>query len=173
MKTRIGLWLLLALCALLTFSFLFAYRPALAAAPGYRMQLVTAPGFLGGFAKTFQNVLEMQPCAYELLGWDADNWLYYEALCGSEVQVWQYLPTQSAHHLQVPHSPNTLETAVMAKKEMLDIVRATGVRPKKYESVTRPLLLKSEGIISPNGQWTALIVQHVYGPQDVVLLTKE
>ncbi len=53
------IWLVLMICATVVFPFVYRYQPALIAAPGYKMQLVTNPGFFGGIAKASQN---LTPC---------------------------------------------------------------------------------------------------------------
>jgi len=150
-------WLLLVTCAITAFPLFFRYQPALVAGPGYRMQLVTNPGFLGGIIKASQNLV--------------DNLLYYRATCGAEAQIWRYSPTQRGSHTQVSSSPASLSVSTIPKDAVLGMVRSGGVRPEAYESVTRPILLESRGVVSPDGRWTAVVTQHVYGTQDVIILT--
>ncbi|MCA9945240.1 MAG: hypothetical protein KC449_17265, partial [Anaerolineales bacterium] len=57
-------------------------------------------------------------------------------------------------------------------EDALQMVRADGVRPVKYEAVTREILLVGDGLTSPDGQWTAIISQHIYAPQDILLIKK-
>jgi hypothetical protein len=164
-------WLLLVMFATIAFPLFFRYQPALVAAPGGRMQWVTNPGFFGGIIKASQNLVERTPCEYELLGWSTDNRLYYRAICSAETQIWQYSPIQSGSPMQASSSPANLGMSAVSENTVLEMVRAEGVRPEAYESVTRPLLLKSGGVVSPDGQWTAVVTQHVYGTQDVIILT--
>ena len=164
-------WLLLVTCAITAFPLFFRYQPALVAGPGYRMQLVTNPGFLGGIIKASQNLVEQTPCEYELLGWSTNNLLYYRATCGAEAQIWRYSPIQRGSHTQVSSSPASLSASTIPKDAVLGMVRSGGVRPEAYESVTRPILLESRGVVSPDGRWTAVVTQHVYGTQDVIILT--
>lgn len=163
-------WFLLVMFATIAFPLFFRYKPALVAAPGVRMQWVTNPGFLGGIIKASQNTVERTPCEYELLGWSADNWLYYRTTCSAETQIWQYAPIQSGSPIQVSSGPANLGRSAVSENGVLEMVRAEGVRPAAYESATRPLLLESGGIVSPDGQWTAVVTQHVYGTQDVIVL---
>lgn len=165
----LGAWLLLLLVATLAFPLLFRYQPALWAAPGYQSEWVTNPGFFGGIIKAAQNVVEQRPCEYELLGWSADNRLYYRAVCGAETQVWQYAP--GGRPLRASDIPADLSVSTLSKHTAVKMLR-TGVKPAVYEEPTRRLLLKSDGFISPDGEWTAVVTQHLYGAQDVVLLTQ-
>lgn len=164
-------WLLMVVFAIIAFPFFYRYQPALVAAPGYRMQMVTDPGLFGGIIKTSHNVVEQTPCTYELLGWSTDNQLYYQATCGAETRIWRYSPTQPGNHVQVSNSPTNLSTSTIPGNAVMEMVRARGVKPEEYESVTRPILLKSRGVVSPDGRWTAVVTQHIYGTQDVIVLT--
>jgi len=169
-KRRLRVWLLVILCAVIAFPLLFRYRPALAAAPGYTMDLVTDPGLFDGMVKASQNVLEQTPCTYSLLGWSEDNRLYYQARCEGQIRTWRHSPAQADRPTPVSGSPTDLQATTVDEETMLAMVRAAGVRPTEYESVTRPLLLASEGLASPNGRWMAAVTQHIYGTQDIILL---
>lgn len=164
-------WLLLIICAIVAFPLVYRYHPALVAAPGHRMELVTTPGFFGGIVKASRNLTEQTPCEYELLGWSTDNQLYYRAMCDGEAQVWQYSPNRPGSHTQVSSSPTSLSASTISEDTVLEMVRAGGVKPEKYEPATRRIHLKSKGIVSPDGRWIAIITQHVYGTQDVIVLT--
>lgn len=167
----VSTWLLLIICAIVSFPLVYHYHPALVAAPGYRMDLVTAPGFFGGIVKASQNLTEQIPCEYELLGWSTDNQLYYQATCDGEAQVWQYSPNRPSSHTQVSSNPTSLSASTISEDAVLEMVRAGGVKPEKYEPATRRIHLKSKGIVSPDGDWIAIIAQHIYGTQDVIVLT--
>ncbi|MBN1486893.1 MAG: hypothetical protein JW981_04575, partial [Anaerolineae bacterium] len=165
------IWLLLVICITIAFPFFLRYQPALVAAPEYKMQLVTNPGFLGGTIKASQNLVERTPCTYELIGWSIDNQLYYRANCNTETQLWQYAPLQSRNHTQVSIIPPDLSVITVSKNTVSEMMRAKGIRPAQYEPQTRRMLVKSTGIVSIDGQWTAVVTQHLYGTQDVVVLS--
>jgi hypothetical protein len=167
---RLRVWLLIVLCSIIAFPLAFRYQPALTAAPGYRMHTVTDPGFLGGIVKASQNITEQTPCTYELLGWSTEHNLYYRATCSAETAIWRYAPAQSDSHTRVANPPAALSASTASEDRVLAMVRAGGVRPERYEPVTRPLLLKSSGLVSPDGHWVAVVTQHVYGTQDVIVL---
>jgi hypothetical protein len=164
-------WLLMVVFAIIFFPVFYRYRPALVAAPGYRLLLVTDPGLFGGIIKSSQNLLEQTPCEYKLLGWSTDNQLYYQATCGAKTGIWRYSPTQPSNHTQVSDSPTNLRTTMIPESAVLEMVRAGGVRPEQYESIMRPIMLKSGGDVSPDGRWIAVVTQHIYGTQDVIVLT--
>jgi hypothetical protein len=95
----------------------------------------------------------------------------YQATCGAETRVWRYSPTQPGNHTQLSSSPTNLSASTIPENAVLEMVRAGGVKPEKYESVTRPILLRSRGVVSQDGRWTAVVTQHVYGTQDIIILT--
>ncbi len=169
---RLGGWLLILLIGVLAFPLAFRYRPALGPAPGYRMRVATAPGFPGGIVKGAHNVIEETPCEYELLGWSADPQLYYRAVCGTETTVWRYAPAQSGRAVAVTGPPSTVNDATLASSAVLKMVRVPYIRPQSAEPHTRPLLLEGPGRVSPDGEWIAAVTQHVYGTQDVIVLTE-
>lgn len=147
------------------------YRPALSAAPGYEMKFVTAPNLWDNPVRVWQRFTEQRPCEYQILGWSPDNQLYYQATCGAQAQLWAYAPNR--FHNPAASVPSQLHQATLSKGQVLDLVRADGVSPAEYEPVTRPLCLKSDGYVSPDGRWVAMVTQHVYGPQDIVVLTSK
>jgi hypothetical protein len=163
-------WAILLIGSIIAFPFIFRYQPALEAAPGYNMQLVTDPGFGKGVAKASQSLVEITPCNYELLGWDTDNWLYYQETCDTKTQTWKYSPHQANSHTQAIQQP-ALNSVTVSKNDVLDMVRAYGVRPESAEPNMRSVNLISKGFISSDSRWTAIVSQHIYGTQDIVILT--
>ncbi len=156
-------WSVLMGLTIVMFPFVLRYQPALTAAPGYHLDLVTEPGFFGGTVKAAQSIAELEPCAYTPLFWDSDNRLYYQAICEGTTQLWQYNPT--SHFLQpVSMIPPNLSTTTISKNIVKTMVQ--------NNSAGVDLSLKSNGYVSPNGQWVALVSQHVYGPQDVLVARK-
>lgn len=169
---RLRGWLLILLIGVLAFPLAFRYQPALGAAPGYHMRVATAPGFLDGIVKSAHNAIEETPCEYELLGWSADPQLYYRAVCGTASTVWRYAPSQTGRAVAVDAPPSTLNDAALARSAVLKMVRGTHIRPQSVEPDTRSLLLVGAGRVSPDGEWIAVVTRHVYGTQDVIVLTE-
>jgi hypothetical protein len=44
------------------------------------------------------------------------------------------------------------------------------VRPADAEPGVRGLKVRVDGLASPDGRWVAVVVRHVYGPEDVILV---
>lgn len=164
------IWGIILVASIIAFPLIFRYHPALEAAPGYNMQLVTDPGFGKGVVKASQSLVEITPCTYELLGWNADNWLYYQQTCDTKRETWKYSPRQSNSHTQTLLQ-TSLNSETVSKNTALDMVRAYGVKPESAEPSTRSISLISEGFASPDNHWTAIVSQHIYGAQDIVILT--
>jgi hypothetical protein len=165
----VSLLLVLTLLALVAFPWVSPYRPALVAAPGLAMREPTDPGWLGGVVKRAQVAAEIHPCNYILLGWSKDSTFYYQALCGDEpMQTWAVNPDREASGRMIPSAP--LELFVEGAPVTVGArVRAEGVRPIAAEPSTRQLNLRGS-LLSPNGNWVALLARHVYGPEDVVIV---
>ena len=168
-RRLLRVWLVLLMCAIIAFPFLLRYRPSLVAASGYRMQWVTDPGFLGGVVKTSQDYVEKTPCEYELLGWSADNRLYYQAICDAEAQIWQYSPTESGSHVQVSSDLPDLSISTVPRSTALRMVQGRYGSTEEWMEVIH---LIGEGVVSPDGQFVAMVTRYVYGTQDVILLTE-
>ncbi len=162
---------LVIMLLVVTFPFVYRYAPPVSAAPGYKMYVVTQPNLLEGIVKMSQVITEKRPCEYRLLGWDEDSQLYYQAMCDTEIQFWRYGITPAVRNERVSNVPADLVQIMISKQDMLEMVRADSVRPAKYESTTRPLHVQSEGYLSPNRRWVAVVTRHIYGPEDVVILT--
>jgi hypothetical protein len=157
----------IALIALLPLA--WRYRPALSAAPGWRALAITRPGPLAGIVKAAQVAAEERPCSYALLGWQGDR-VYYRATCGDTTALMAYAPGQEAAPQGADALPLAWDHAALSTSEALALVRASFVRPAQYEATTRPLLLAGDALASADGRWTALVSQHIYGPQDVLVI---
>ena len=158
--------------AVLLLPTLLRYQPALVGAAGYKTYLVTDPGYWGSPVKAAQSFLEMQPCTYELHGWDENNRLFYTADCEGSETIWRYDPARDRQQSITTISAD-LHTQQANRELVLSVVRADGVRPARHEPYTRPLLLAEAGPVSADGRYTAVITQHVYAVYDVIVLEQQ
>jgi hypothetical protein len=162
---------LLGALSVIALPWLFPYQPALNAAPGYMMQSVTQPSNpVLGFVKMAYLFSDGVPCEYDLLGWSAENQLYYQSQCEGETRLWSVNPYQPNEYGPIEALPSELDQEKIAKSDVLEMVRADGIRPESAEPTVREIKLLEGSLLSPDGQWLAAITQHIYGPQDVVLL---
>lgn len=158
--------------SLLVFAVLFGflrYHPALLAAPGYTLHNITDPGWLNGRIKTLQAIIEQVPCTYTLLGWQEDEQLYYEATCDGNGQMWRYAVTADRTE-KVDALPEDLYVAAVPVSTIEEGLLAN-VYPPELATVSRRTFITGEPLASGNGRYTALVSRHVYGPQDVLILS--
>ena len=148
------------------------YQPAVVAAPGYEMHSPTRPGPAASLVKSYQRFFEIRPCDYTLLGWSTEGTLLYQEACrDSQPQVWAYdLEKRDRPHC-VEAVPLGLTQETVPRSSILEMVRSPGVRPADAESMVRSLEVRADGLVSPDGRWVAVVVRHVYGPEDVIVLS--
>lgn len=169
-KRRIEYLLILVVLFLAVALFgILRYQPALIAAPGYSLQNVTDPGWLNGRIKSVQAGIEQVPCTYTLLGWQGEEHLYYQATCGSSDQMWHYVVSTERSE-KTNMLPDDLYAVSVPVSTIEDGLLAN-VHPRELATVSRQTFIAGEPLSSPNGRYTALVSRHVYGPQDVLLLS--
>lgn len=150
----------------------FRYQPAVIAAPGHEMHWPTRPGPAASLVKSYQRFLEVKTCDYMLMGWSADGTLFYQEACrNSQPQVWAYdlEKRDRPHRMEV--MPLGLAQETVPRSSILEMVRSPGVRPADAEPMVRSLEVWADGLASPGGRWVAVVVRHVYGPEDVIVLS--
>ena len=173
--------LLIALASVLAFPFVMRYQPAVEAAPGVELQIVEQPGVLQGVVKRCQVAAEIRgQCQYEPLGWMDAQTLVYRKWCGGYYteEGWQPGDPQppQAYHL------NTNEVLPFDGDlgALSDETCAPGVcvSPALAEKKYFPPLHYLPGhfedpVISPDGHWIAFTARHVYGPEDLLIISRE
>jgi len=170
--------LVVVLVAILAFPLLMRYRPAVQAARGVELRVVEQPGLLAGTVKRCQTVAEICECQYEPLGWAAQT-LVYRKWCGGyyDVESWHPGDPQppQAYHLDtdeispfdgdldtLSHESCPLSRCVspaLAAEQAFPL----GYLPGQYET---PL-------VSPDGRWIAFTAEHIYGPEDLLVISRE
>ncbi|GJM42548.1 MAG: hypothetical protein DHS20C20_28300 [Ardenticatenaceae bacterium] len=159
---------LLIILALFTW---LRYHPALLAAPGFTLHNITEPGWLNGRVKSVQAIAEITPCTYTLLGWQDETHFYYEAECGQRSQLWRY--TIATEQLEkATATPNDLYAEAVPAENVTEAVLAN-VYPRELATVSREVFIEGDVFPSLDGRFTALISRHIYGPQDVLLISPE
>jgi len=168
--------LLIAL-SVIALPWLLPYEPALDPAPGVTMQVVTQPrNPVESFVKMAYVLSEDVPCEYDLLGWSAENQLYYRRQCGVAEDIWFVHPDRADAPVpmnglsnDIRPKPSPLRQEEALREQVLEMVRADGYKASDERSY-REIMLREGSLRSPDGQWIAAITQHIYGPQDVVLI---
>lgn len=159
------------LLAMIAFPFVYRYQPAVLAAPGHELILVTAPDTFCKQVRRQSDVWwEIRRCEYELVGWDENETLFYNEQCGElPVQLWADNPDNLSTPAPVETPPETLYP-IVSYPDAIDYVRADAYPPSAEESV-RALSFRKPWIISPTGRWVAAVARHVYGPEDVIIVS--
>jgi hypothetical protein len=173
-------YVLLAACAsVLAFPLLMRYQPVVKAAPGVELRLVDEPGLLEGVVKSCQAAAEVRVCQYEPLGWADEQTLVYRQWCGGryEMGVWHPGAPQppQAYHLDTDEvspfdgdldalthetcAPSVCVLPALAKREPFE----QGYYPGQYE----------DALFSPDGRWVAFTTKHIYGPEDLLVISSE
>jgi hypothetical protein len=161
----------LILVAVVALPWHYGYRPAVVAAPGHELHLLTQPGLVEGVAKQAQAFAEVHPCRYTLLGWADDGTLYYRAEApGRPAETWAFAPGQDARPW-LASGPSSRLSAAGPQPPALECLRAAAW-PREAEPATRLQVVQGEGLASPDGRWLAVVVRHIHGPEDVVVVSQ-
>ncbi len=166
-RTRFYL-LALALVAVLAFPLYAPYRPAVVAAPGAELHVVKELGLLERAVKWCQAAAEVSGCQYEPLGWADDQTLVYRRWCGGRYTDagWQPGEPQPPRAYRLDTGRTTPFVGDIARLSSEPAPRMAAVhdyRPGRY----------AKALVSPNGQWIAFTVQHIYGPEDLLIAASE
>lgn len=152
----------------------FRYQPAVVAAPGHEMRWPTRPGPLDSLAMSAQRFLEIRNCEYAVMGWNAEGVLFYEEACqDAPARTWAFDPAGSRQPRLMESLPGDLSREAVARSAVLDLVRSPIVHPADAEPMVRRLEVQQDGVVSPDGQWVAVVVRHIYGPEDVIIVARE
>jgi hypothetical protein len=171
---------LVAFAAVLAFPLLMRYQPVVKAAPGVEMHIVDEPGLLAGTVRSCQAAAEVPGCQYEPLGWADAQTLVYRQWCGghySAMGVWHPGDPQlpQVYHLDtdevLPFDGDldvlSRETCLWSACALPALARREpfeqGYHPGQYE----------DALISPGGRWVAFTARHVYGPEDLFVISND
>jgi hypothetical protein len=171
----VGVAAVLITCVLAGLIAFAHYQPAVVAAPGYEMHWPTQPAGAGAaITKSYQRFVETRTCEYAVLGWSAEGTLYYQETCeDGDPRTWSYAPGAESESSAVEASPPDLFQQTVPRGAILDWVHAPQVRPTDAEPSVRRLKVRGDGLASPDGRRAAVVVRHVYGPEDVLVLESE
>ena len=171
----VGVAAVLITCVLAGLIAFARYQPAVVAAPGYDMHWPTQPaGARDAITKSYQSFVETRTCEYTVLGWSAEGTLYYGETCeDGDPQTWSYAPGSGSEPSAAEAPPPDLFQQTVPRRAILDWVRVPQVRPADAEPAVRQLEVRVDGLASPGGHQVALVVRHIYGPEDVLVLEPE
>ncbi len=174
---RHRLYLLTAVLVLLLGSPLIVrYRPAVEAASGVEMRIVERPGLLKGMVKSYQNMAEIRGCQYEPLGWVDEGTLLYRTWCGGGYNAEGEWEPGTAGATRFYDVENERSGTYLSGGEILrepcnprECVRPhlsyTPQMPQGYYAGAYP-----EPLVSPDGRRVAFTAEHVFGPEDLLVI---
>jgi hypothetical protein len=159
--------LLLAQASILALPLVYTYRPAVTVDPTRtRAHVPTQPGPYAQVVKATQVGVELRRCDYTLLGWDGRDVLYGEEICGTRHRYWEYWPMSPTRLRTVDTVPPDLFRQRVDREQL----RALGVGSGIPQDEALRIVVGEPGLASRQGEWTAFVARHVYGPEDVVVL---
>jgi len=170
--------LTLFLAAILAFPLLMRYQPPVKAAPGVEMRVVEQPGLLDGAVKSCKAGAEVPGCQYEPLGWADAKTLVYRKWCDGHYAGTTWQPGSPGEPLlydldtgqvgvslldSAPFRETCTHSAcvlpALAKRKSFE----QGYYPGKY----------GDALVSPDGRWVAFTARHIYGPEDLLVVSKD
>ncbi|MBL7063114.1 MAG: hypothetical protein ISS49_02750 [Anaerolineae bacterium] len=175
-------YVLLAACtSVMAFPFLMRYRPAVQAAPGVELRVVEQPGLLAGVVRSCQAAAEVRgDCQYEPLGWADAQTLVYRIRCGGHYDktgAWHPGAPQppQAYHLDTDEvSPYDRDVDALSQEICATskcVLPALAAR-KQFEQGYYPGAY-GDAFISPDDRWVAFTAEHIYGPEDLLVISHE
>ena len=165
----------IALLAVVTFPLTVRYRPAAEPTPGVEMRMVEPPGFLESPVRACQAAAEMMGCQYEVLGWADERTLVYRRWCGGYHDVEGWHPGTPGEPLAYDLETGTVtpfgggleglfQERCLASHCVIPALQelhpGRHYLPGRYDAPT----------LSPDGRWVAFVAQHIYGPEDLLVL---
>ncbi|MBE9507517.1 MAG: hypothetical protein IMY86_05655 [Chloroflexi bacterium] len=170
--------LLAALATVLAFPLLMRYQPAVEAAPGVALRLVERPGLLEGTVRMCQVAMETRGCQYEPLGWADARTLVYRKWCGGHYMMDGWQPGAPGGSLIYDLDTGT----VMPFERDVDALsrepcsRSTCVHPGLAEMHPGGGYFPGQyetPLVSPDGRWVAFTAEHIYGPEDLLVISNQ
>ncbi|MDF1515879.1 MAG: hypothetical protein P1S60_18875 [Anaerolineae bacterium] len=159
---KVGLFI--GLLAIVALPLVMRYKPTVWVEPGYTVRVPTQPGLLGGVVKATQAGIEVRRCEYEFLGWSkSEGALYGEEMCGEHERTWVFWPL----------SDSKLETVSSVPDDLLQekVIGVESVHSTIPFDDTLDIVVKKPILQSPEGWWSAMVARHLYGPEDVVIVS--
>lgn len=154
------------------------YTPAVRATDGVEKIHITQPSLIKGYALNVLNFMDTSPpCRYEILGWEDAKTLYFEQVCYRNKfqlgNVPRELDSREISH-QSFYRINIVDnlTQEVDNIPLLYIDNETNILTFIEDEPNNGLHNKLIGssFASPDQVHIAFISQHIYGPQDILVL---
>jgi hypothetical protein len=155
--------LLVGIVAIVAMPLAYRYQPAVWAEEGYVIRIPTQPGPLAGVVKAVRVGVEVRYCEHDLLGWHpAEGALYADEVCQGNWRIWVYRPGTD-ELMAVTAAPGNLVVETFSNLEGLhSVIPFDG---------SLEIVLREPVLVSPDGYWRAFVARHVYGPEDIIVVS--
>lgn len=154
------------------------YHPVVAPATGYQMHNLTEPAFFLQGWKNAATILEWNPCNYHLLGWQEETLFYQENCWNGMEKIWKFTADRSQTAEQYTGTlPTDLQATLLSGSDVSAVVnwfqpQALKTNSEFSDIAILGLALRNGIMLSPNHRLAVVAQQHVYGPEDVLVLSK-
>lgn len=134
------------------------------------MEVLTEPIFLLRGLRNSQALSKQELCHYELLGWK-NSTLFYRSRCpDGETQTWKYDADSSYKSIRYNGSlPVDLITEQVSPNKFSKSISLYNVYPREAQSSLYLIFLSEPSLTSSNRKFIALISQHIYSIEDVIV----
>jgi len=165
-----------AFLAVVAFPLAVRYRPFVHVAPEAELRMVEPPGWVESTVRACQAAAEIAGCQYEVLGWADARTLVYRKWCGGYYDADGWHPgapgAPLAYDVEVGAVvPFEGETGGLLGEQcpasrcvlpaLLEFHSGGYYLPGRYDAPT----------LSPDGRRVAFVARHIYGPEDLLVLS--
>lgn len=171
--------LLLAIISVLAHPFLNPYQLPAKAIPGVEMQLVEPLNLITSTVKRSKERAEVRDCVPEPLGWADSETIVYRRWCGG------YYHPFNGYQQGTPSAPQAYNVESKETTPFTGDVEPLSRRTCPFDDCVRPLLTEvirlyspkprypehfRDAVISPDEQWVVFTAEHIYGPEDLLVI---
>lgn len=183
---RGGVWrhkrlylLLLAIVSVLAYPFLNPYQLPAKAIAGVEMELVEPLNLITSAVKRTKERAEVRDCVPEPLGWADSATIVYRRWCGG------YHHPFDGYQQGIPSAPQAYRVDSKETSPFSGDIEQLARTTCAFDDCVRPLLTEyndlysptprypehfEDAVISPNEQWVAFTAEHIYGPEDLLVI---
>ena len=171
--------LLLALISVVVYPFFNSYELPAKAIPGVEMQLVEPLNLITSTVKRSKERAEVRDCVPEPLGWADSATIVYRKWCGG------YYHPFNGYQQGIPSTPQAYRVDSKEISPFRGDIEQLARTTCPFDDCVRPLLTEyndlyspsprypehfEDAVISPDEQWVAFSAEHIYGPEDLLVI---
>jgi len=154
----------ISICSIVIFPLLMSgnYTPAYSKDDDYEIRVATQGNIIENAIKEVGRISEFTPCRYTFSGWNETHIFYYQRICDDKIGYWQYDPESDHASARIATLPQNLYHPNVSYETLQNVL------PFSFSPIYWPVKAFD---FSPDGCWLAVLVNHSYGPEDIVFLT--